>query len=71
MIKIVESELNNSCEVVVSKNLRKGLKNALIKVFGQYNAEMYLDSAIKDGDIIRVEICCHSQAVEVCSAIAQ
>lgn len=70
MIKILESELNNNCEVVVSKSLRKSLKKALIAVFGEYNAEMYLSSVIKDGDIIRVEVCCHAQAVEVCSQMA-
>ena len=70
MIKILENEISNSCEVVVSKNLRKGLKKALIAVFGEYNGECYLESGINDGVTIRVEVANHSQAVEVCLLIA-
>lgn len=70
MIKIVESETRNNCEVVVSKNLRRNLKKALIAVFGEYNGECYLESGVNDGVTIRVEVANHSQAVEVCSLIA-
>ena len=69
MIKIVESELRTNCEVVVSKNLKRNLKKALIKVFGEYNGECYLESGIDDGVTIRVEVANHTQADAVCSLI--